>query len=128
MRTDRNLSDSISNLIDRRVHIRVPIKAVAYIDLGQENGGLLLDVSEGGVAMHAAEIVEGATFEKMRFQLPNSDRWIEAGGKLVWHGHSKKKAGVRFVNLSDEARRQIRNWTDSTDVRTEESVAGFAPE
>ncbi|MFZ0787910.1 MAG: energy transducer TonB [Candidatus Acidiferrales bacterium] len=127
MRTHHDLSDSFSQSIDRRVYVRVPIKSVAYIDLGQENGGLILNVSEGGVAMHAAEIVEGATFEKMRFQLPNSERWIEAGGKLVWHGHSKKKAGVQFVNLSDEARRQIRDWTDSADIHPDESVSGVAP-
>jgi periplasmic protein TonB len=127
MRTHRNLSDSVSRFVDRRAQIRVPIKSVAYIDLGHENGGLILNISEGGIAMHVAEIVEGATFEKMRFQLPNSDEWIEAGGKLVWHGHSRKKAGVRFVNLSDEARQQIRNWTDSADAHSDASAGSFVP-
>ena len=127
MRTYRNLSNSVSNFVDRRVHVRVPVKAVAYVDLGHENGGLILNLSEGGVAMHVAEIVEGASFEKMRFQLPNSDRWIEAGGKLVWHGRARKKAGVRFVKLSDEARRQIREWADSADVHSDPAVGDVGP-
>ncbi|HEX4003205.1 MAG TPA: TonB family protein [Candidatus Acidoferrales bacterium] len=127
MRTQRNVSDSVPKFTDRRIHARTPVRSVAYIDLGQENGGLILNLSEGGVAIHAAEIVAGATFAKMRFQLPNSDRWIETGGKLVWHGQSKKKAGIEFVNLSDEAREQIRSWTDGADVPSEGRANGIPP-
>jgi len=125
MRTQRNLSDSVLNFVDRRIHTRVGVTSVAYIDLGQENGGLILNLSEGGVAIHAAEIVAGATFAKMRFQLPNSERWIETGGKLVWQGQSKKKAGIRFVNLSDEARERIRDWTDAAEVHAARPASGF---
>jgi hypothetical protein len=113
MHTHRNLSDSGSKFVDRRIHARIQTTSVAYVELGHENGGLILNVSEGGIAVRAAEIVVGATFEKMRFQLPDSDQWIEVGGKLVWQGHSRRKAGVQFVNLSDEARRRIQNWADS---------------
>ncbi|HTW22598.1 MAG TPA: energy transducer TonB [Candidatus Baltobacteraceae bacterium] len=127
MRTYRNLTDSVSNFVDRRGHMRISIKSVAYVDLGHENGGLILNLSEGGIAMHVAEIVEGAAFEKLRFQLPDSEQWVEAGGQMVWHGRSKKKAGVRFVNLSDEARRQIRNWIDSRRARSDAPARDFVP-
>jgi outer membrane biosynthesis protein TonB len=127
MQTHHNVSDRVSRVVERRIHARVPTTSVAYIELGQQNGGLILNVSEGGIAVQAAEIVAVATFEKMRFQLPKSDQWIEVGGKLVWEGHSRKKVGVQFVNLSDEARQQIQNWADSAALCSSQSVSGLAP-
>jgi len=80
--------------VERRIHARIPLRAIAYVELGQENGGLILNLSEGGIAVQAGEILAGVTFQKMRFRLSESDKWIEVGGKVMWEGPSRKEAGI----------------------------------
>lgn len=117
MEKDINRLNSSPNSVDRRMHARVRAMSVVYVELGRENGGLMLNMSEDGMAVRAAEVFKEANVTRMRFCLPNSQRWIEVDGRLVWQGPSRKKAGVQFVNLGDEARRQIQNWVGEAVVR-----------
>ena len=43
---------------ERRLSIRKPLERLAYISLPFNNGGIVLDVSEGGVGFHAIAPVE----------------------------------------------------------------------
>ncbi len=49
----------------------------------------------------------------IRFQLPSSEQSIEISAQIVWLAESKKSAGIRFVDLTAEARNQISNWIAS---------------
>jgi TonB family protein len=109
--------DSDVQIADRRSHARVYVRSLAYIELDQDNGGLILNISESGVAVQSAEIVVGNHFERVRFRLPKSDKWIEASGKLVWIGKTRKEAGIRFVDLDNDALQQIRRWVCSAAFR-----------
>lgn len=100
---------------DRRIHARRQTNSLAYVDLGEDNGGLVLNMSEGGIAVHAAVMLAGDHLPKIRFQLPQSQDWIESAGQVTWTGNSKKNAGIEFVGLPEEARLQIRNWLSSTE-------------
>ena len=88
-----NQSDHASRIAERRIHDRIPVRSVVYVDLGQENGGVILNVSEGGIAVQMAKILEGATCEKLHFRLPKSDDCIEVSGKMIWEGQSRKESG-----------------------------------
>src|SRR5581483_1476916 len=96
---------------------RVAIRSVAYVDLDDDNGGLILNVSEGGIGVQSAEMIVGERFSRIRFRLPKSESWIEAAGKLVWLGKSRKEAGIQFLDLSDDARQQIQTWIYSATFR-----------
>ena len=50
---------------------------------------------------------------RIRFQLPSSEQSIEISAQIVWLAESKKSAGIRFVDLTAEARNQISNWIAS---------------
>jgi TonB family protein len=106
-------SDQRLGFPDRRLHARRQTRSLAYIDLGEDNGGLVLNFSETGVAVHAAVMMAGDHLPKMRFQLPQSLEWVEAEGRVTWTGDSKKEAGIEFVGLPDGARTQIRDWLAS---------------
>jgi TonB family protein len=106
-------SDQRLGFPDRRLHARRQTRSLAYIDLGEDNGGLVLNFSETGVAVHAAVMMAGDHLPKMRFQLPQSLEWVEAEGRVTWTGDSKKEAGIEFVGLPDSARTQIRDWLAS---------------
>jgi PilZ domain len=94
----------------RRLHLRQPLASLAYVDMGEHNGGILLNISEWGLALHAAQILPADRPVSMRFKLPQSKVWIRASGRVVWRSASRKKAGVCFADLSEDVREQIREW------------------
>jgi len=96
---------------DRRAHPRQRIRSLAYVHLGESNGGIVLNVSESGIAVQAAEALdadEGSL--AMRIEIPRSRKRLEVRGEIVWVGESRKEAGLRFVDLSEDALKRIRSW------------------
>jgi TonB family protein len=95
---------------DRRAHARQPVRSLAYVELGDGNGGIALNVSEGGLAVQAVMSLGGNDLPAIRIQLAHSRKQIQAKGRVAWTGDLRKLAGVEFVDLSDETRAQIREW------------------
>jgi hypothetical protein len=109
---------SISDTRDRRRHSR-QVTALNYIRLGESNGGILLNVSEDGLAFTAAEPLASEFIPRLRFQLAEKAEWIEASGRIVWLNDSKKGAGIEFIDISNAGREQIRQWIESKKPRAE---------
>ena len=95
---------------ERRLSIRKPLERLAYISLPFNNGGIVLDVSEGGLSFHAIAPVEADGPIHFRFAVDSSKR-IKAVGELVWKDETGKTGGLRFTELPDEIREYIREWT-----------------
>jgi len=95
---------------ERRLHARRHDISLAYVEIGESNGGIVLNISEGGLVLTAAQPLQDDSLLLMRFQLPGSTHWIEATGKIAWISESKREAGVRFVDISEDGRHRIRNW------------------
>jgi TonB family protein len=93
---------------NRRVHTRQRVVSLTYIDLGESNGGIVLNVSETGIGIQAVEMLEDAV--SVRLQLPGSKKRLEVRTEVAWIGPSKKEAGLRFVDLSQDTLKQIRTW------------------
>jgi TonB family protein len=115
-------SDAVGDS-DRRIHERRQVPSLAYVDLGENNGGVILNIGEGGIALTSAAPLYPGIPTQMRFQLPGSNDWLEASGEIARISDSKKEAGLRFVNLSEAARSQIKKWI-SSDI----SAAGYRPD
>jgi PilZ domain len=98
---------------ERRLRRRQRI-LFSCIQLEDDNGGIILDISESGLAMQPVRSLEDGRLPRMRFQFSQSQPWIETRGRIVWNSASRKTAGVEFVGLSKEARNQIRQWVSST--------------
>jgi hypothetical protein len=60
--------------------------------------------------MQAVKSLADGELPAMRFQLSESQTWIETQGRIAWISASKKAAGVEFVGLPEEARNKIRQW------------------
>jgi len=97
------------------------VKSLSYIDLGNATGGIVLNISEGGLAVHSAVALTPRELPSIRFQLPNSPDWVSAAGDIAWLDASRKEAGVRFATLPDNARTRIREWIASP---ADDSLAG----
>ena len=101
---------------DRRVGVRYPLGALAYLDIGADNGGIVLNVSEAGLALQAVGPLEQQKEVSLRIQLPHSEKRIETAARIVWLSKSNRQAGVRFVAMTPAARAQIQQWMDSQPV------------
>ncbi len=104
---------------DRRTRVRRNPSAIAYLDAGEGNGGIVLNVSETGMAIAVAQALTDDEIPVLSFRLPQLDRTFQAGGEVIWCSASKKSAGVRFVNLDERDRSQIRNWIRAEIVEAE---------
>jgi len=105
----------ITDSRDRRRHSR-QITTLNYIKLGESNGGILLNISEEGLAFTAAEPLVGEFVPRLRFQLEEKAEWIEASGRIVWLNDSQKGAGIQFLDISDADREQIKRWVESKNL------------
>jgi len=83
---------------------------MAYVELGQDNGGILLNLGEGGFAVQSALALTSREFSELRFQVPALQGWLMASGRIVWLSDSKKEAGIQFTELPSEARAEIQKW------------------
>ena len=95
---------------DRRSHSRQQVRALAYVKLDEGNGGIVLDLSEGGMSAQAVTSLMDESLACMRFQLSPSQGWIETAARVVWASDSKKVVGLEFEGLSPQERSQIREW------------------
>ncbi|MGB4785934.1 MAG: PilZ domain-containing protein [Candidatus Acidiferrum sp.] len=111
---------------DRRLQMRTTPASRAYVELGDTNSGMVLNISETGMAVAAADpLVADDYLPRIRFQLPGSGQSIEISAQIVWLAESKKSAGIRFVDLTADARNQISNWIASEKPAPE--VEGLTP-
>ena len=103
----------------------------SFIDLGDDNGGIILDVSERGLAMQTVGSLTDDQAPHIRFLLPQPHAWVETRARIAWVSASKKTAGVEFIGLPDEARNQIKQWI-SLELQLNEPVkdnpATYEPE
>jgi len=116
-------------IANRRLQERKQPKPLVFCKLGGEEGGSVLNLSEDGLCFESLAPIE----EKDVLQLCLSvdlNSAIEATGQLAWIDSAKRRAGVRFLELSAPAREQIRAWLGETstasggrnDAPTEELV------
>ncbi len=114
---------------ERRRAPRMKVNGLAYVNLDPDNGGIILDISEGGLCFQSTAPVKRT--ETIRFwfsyrglrvesgQGPAGDRGTQTSGvsrlievrsELAWTDDTFRRGGLRFTNLSDKAREQIRDW------------------
>ena len=108
------LVETIQPPLDRRLQMRATLASGAYTALDDVNGGVVLNISETGMAVAATDALSVAEYlPQVRFRLPNLEQRIKVSAQVVWQAESKKKVGIQFVDLSSEVRNQIANWIAS---------------
>ncbi|PYU19534.1 MAG: hypothetical protein DMG30_23955 [Acidobacteria bacterium] len=98
---------------ERRAQTRLRSTRLILINLADENGGVASDITEDGLALAVAMPLLDVHLPSIQIRFPGSKDWIEACGQIVWTSESKRRAGVRFVDLTEDARRRIRSWIAS---------------
>ncbi len=107
------MRESSGSTPDRRQTPRTKLVEIAYIGMGPENGGLVLDVSDGGLSFHAVAPVQPAETIRFLLSLRGHSR-IEGAGEVVWTNEMRTVCGLRFTSLSVGAREHLNNWTNQS--------------
>ena len=78
---------------DRRSSMRQPIRSLAYVELDEGNGGIILNIAEGGMSVQAVTSLMDDFLPQVRFQLAESESWIEAKARITWTSQSRNWRG-----------------------------------
>jgi c-di-GMP-binding flagellar brake protein YcgR len=96
---------------ERRRSFRVPVQVP--IQLQVENGapleGILLDLSEDGMDVLAAQPLCPGAKISAQFNLPDSTTEIQGSGEIAW-ASPNGQAGVRFIDLPENLRATLKTW------------------
>jgi DNA-binding response OmpR family regulator len=100
---------------ERRRASRVPVQAPVELTLpgGKTVEGILLDLSESGMDVLAAEPQNPGALLQFSFQLPDSRVAVEAHAEVAW-AKANGQTGVRFINLHEATRIQLKCWLEAT--------------
>jgi TonB family protein len=106
-------------LQDRRRHTRQLITPHLYVALNSStSGGILTDVSEGGMALN---LVGPPVSDDVHLDLnlSGSDEHFQTKGQVTWTKDSERRVGLKFVDLTESSRLQIKKWLANTPVAAE---------
>jgi TonB family protein len=95
---------------DRRLHARQRIHSLSYVKMGDSNGGIVLNISEGGISVQAAAMLDPSEPVTLSLEIPRVRKRVEVNGEIAWLSASKKEAGIRFVDLPESTLKQIQKW------------------
>jgi TonB family protein len=98
---------------ERRRHARHLIRPRLYVALnGESSGGILNDVSEGGMSLDILGPRPASNDVVLNFDLSEIGQHFEAKGRVTWSSRAvnESRVGLRFVDLSETSRVQIKNW------------------
>src|SRR5271163_2153294 len=98
----------------RRNRRRKPAQLV-YLEFGRDNGGMVKDVSEGGMRFYLMNPV--AVGQTLQFSVNlDAARRIEGQAKMIWTEANGKSGGMSFAELSEPSRQALRAWLAEIDA------------
>lgn len=94
---------------ERRKCLRQMVHAPAFASFDGVTGGMILDLSEQGLAMQAGTRLERERRVQLRLDLSEPAAQLETTGYIAW-ADALGRAGVRFSDLPEDARRRLNDW------------------
>ena len=95
---------------ERRNYLREPMQSLAYVRLGEESGGIILNLGEDGLAVRAAVALPYDRVPVLFFQLAGFPHPVVTSGRIAWKGDSGRLVGIQFVEMHDSMRNIIKSW------------------
>ena len=99
---------------ERRRSYRVPVQAPVQIRVAGEDEieGILLDVSQTGIDVLAAQALHPAALIGLRFTLPDGSVEVDAQGEVAW-ANSNGQSGVRFLEVPASQAEKLNAWVQA---------------
>jgi TonB family protein len=94
-----------------RRHLRHVVTPRLYVAInGSSAGGILHDVSDGGVSLDVVGAAPADKRVRLDFDMSETGEHFEGWGQFIWNSESKNRIGFQFVDLPDASRNKVRNW------------------
>lgn len=96
---------------ERRRSFRVPVQIPVQLRVqnGPEMEGILLDLSEDGMDVLAAQPLCPSATISAKFVLPDGSSEIEVRGEVAW-ANPNGQSGVRFVDVAEGLHSTLKKW------------------
>lgn len=94
---------------NRRRCLRQRVHGPAFASFDGVTGGMILDLSEEGMAMRTAAPLEIRQRVQLQLDLTEPVTRLETTGYIAW-ADALGRAGVRFSELPEDARRRLNEW------------------
>jgi c-di-GMP-binding flagellar brake protein YcgR len=107
---------------ERRRNARVAVQIPVVLRSPGAGGNMkvtTVDLSEGGMAVNLSSQRRPTGRWQIAFTLPGTANALELPAEFAWEG-TRKQAGLRFVDVSPEASRQLRNWLKQNSADAEQ--------
>jgi protein TonB len=91
---------------------RLRVESLIYLDLGPENGGFPINISEEGMAFQGIRPLQTDEEICIAFKLDGISEPVTAIARIVWLTESRKAGALQFVDLSEASRNHIRQWIE----------------
>jgi len=109
---------------ERRSAVRVPVQAPVQLSIAGSEPleGILLDLSQDGMDVLAAQPLEATSLIGLRFTLPDGSLEIDARGEVAW-ANPNGQSGVRFLDVPAEVSQKLQAWllANTPDMPPEEA-------
>ena len=104
---------------ERRRSFRVPVQVPIQLRVQDAPPleGILLDLSEDGMDMLAAQPLSPGTTISAQFNLPDSNTEIQVSGEIAW-ASPNGQAGVRFIDVPENLRATLKSWVSANAPET----------
>jgi TonB family protein len=112
--------------VHKRRAQRQRIETLAYADLGPDNGGFSINISEMGMAFQGIQPLEKHQVISIKFKLPGINDVVETQGEVIWLNDLGKGGGLEFINLAEESRLLINHWL-SLQAPADSQIASVPP-
>ena len=107
----RSLGEATA-LVERMLHrpARLVVPTLAYVSFdGPLDPAIILDLSEGGMAIQALQAVQLEGPLRLQFELPGSLETMILAAEIVW-ADSSGRAGLRFIDVSQHDHQRLSDW------------------
>lgn len=108
---------------ERRRSFRVPVQAPVQVAIagGDQIEGIMLDLSQTGMDLLAAQPLERSAQIGLRFTLPDGSLEVDTHGEIAW-ANPNGQSGVRFLDLPESQVEKLKTWllANASEVPPEE--------
>jgi hypothetical protein len=96
---------------ERRRLARIAPDLLTYASFGGSNGGMVLDVSERGLAVVTALAVPAASVLQLSIAADETHGAMEVTGRVTWISESRRRLGIELIEVAGDARSAWELWT-----------------
>ncbi len=80
-----------------------------YFGRNEHVEAILTNLSQGGIGIQTAEVLDAIGPIRMVFELPGTEQALEARGEIAW-SDNQGNAGVRFLDTNEQFERDLEQW------------------